>query len=108
MNDPERKMKRRKINPSLFFYEKMIQMKAASLTAVIKESPYIARMSFDLLYMYLTLEGRVRKTRRAFEKQLILAGMSKDDAERLSSCFEELKAGITNRLKSGIVRSHRP
>jgi hypothetical protein len=87
----------------------MIQMKAAStLTAVIKQSPYIARMSFDLLYMYLTLEGRVRKTRRAFEKQLILAGMSKDDAERLSSCFEELKAGITNSLKSGIVRSHRP
>jgi len=84
-------------------------MNAASmLTAVIKESPYIARMSFDLLYTYLTLGGRVRKTRRAFEKQLILAGMSKDDAERLSSCFEELKAGITSRMKSGIVRSHRP
>jgi hypothetical protein len=87
----------------------MIQMKAASmLTAVIKESPYIARMSFDLLYMYLTLEGRVRKTRQAFEKQLIMAGMSKDDAERLSCCFEELKAGITNSLKSGIVPIHRP
>jgi len=76
------------------------------LTAVIKESPYIARMSFDLLYTYLTLEGRVRKTRRAFEKQLILAGMSKNDAERLSSCFEKLKAGITDSLKSGIVRIH--
>jgi hypothetical protein len=84
-------------------------MSAASmLTAVIKESPYIARMSFDLLYMYLTLGGRVRKARRAFEKQLIMAGMSRDDAERLSSCFEELRAGITNMLKSGIVRINRP
>lgn len=108
MNDSERKMKRRKSNPSLFFYERMVQMNAASmLVAVIKQSPYLARMSFDFLYMYLTLEGRVRKTRRAFEKQLMLAGMSKNDAERLSSCFEELKAGITDSLKSGIVRVRR-
>jgi hypothetical protein len=61
-------------------------------------------MSFELFYMYLTLGNRVRKTRKAFEKQLLLAGMSKDDAERLSTCFEDLKNVVTGMLKQGIMR----
>jgi hypothetical protein len=82
-------------------------MSAASIVAaLIKESPYLARMSFDLLYMYLTLGSRVKKTRKAFEKQLVLAGMAKDDAIRLSSCFELLKSSITGMLKEGIVRGN--
>jgi hypothetical protein len=81
-------------------------MSAASVVrAVIKESPYLARMSFDLLYMYLTLGSRVKKTRRAFEKQLMLAGMAKDDAVRLSACFEQLKNGVTGMVREGIFRS---
>jgi len=76
---------------------------ASVFTALIKESPYLARMSFDLLYMYLTLGSRVKKTRRAFEKQLIQAGMAKDDAIRLSACFEELKDDITGVVKDGII-----
>jgi hypothetical protein len=80
-------------------------MSAASIvTAVIKDSPYLARMSFDLLYMYLTLGSRVKKTRKAFEEELVLAGMAKDDAVRLSSCYEQLKNSITSMLKQGIVR----
>ena len=75
------------------------------VTALIRESPYMARMSFDLLYMYLTLGSRVKKTRRAFEKQLMLAGMAKDDAMRLSACFEQLKNSITGMLKEEILRT---
>jgi len=77
-----------------------------TLTSLIKSSPYLARMSVNLLYMYLTLGSRVRKTRRAFEKQLVLAGMSENDARRLSACFEELKNSIANVLKQGIARSY--
>ena len=74
-------------------------MSAASLTAtVIKESPYLVRMLFDLLYTYLTLGSRVRRTRKAFEEQLILAGMSREEARRLSACFEELKNSVTSVL----------
>jgi hypothetical protein len=80
-------------------------MSAASMvTTVIKESPYLARMIFELLYMYLTLGSRVRKTRRAFEDQLLLGGMSKGDAKRLSTCFEDLKSSVTGVLKDGIIR----
>jgi hypothetical protein len=84
---------------------KVIDVSAAStVTAVIKKSPYLARMSFELLYVYLTLGSRVRKARRAFENQLLLAGMSKGDAKRLSTCFEDLKNNVTGVLKDGIAR----
>jgi hypothetical protein len=71
-------------------------------TAVIKSSPYLARMSLSLLWMYLTLGRKVSKTRKAFEKQLIQQGISKEDAKRLSACFEDLKDNITGMLKQGI------
>jgi len=64
-------------------------------------------MSLDLFWMYITLGHRVRKTRRAFEKQLVRGGMSKTDAKRLSACFEDLKNNITNMLKHGVTGSFR-
>ena len=81
-------------------------MSAGSVvSAVLKSSPYLARMSLDLFWMYLTLGHRVRKTRKAFEKQLIMEGMSKPDAKRLSACFEDLKNSVTGMLKQGVTGS---
>jgi len=76
---------------------------ASVVTAVIKSSPYLARMSLSLFWIYLTLGRRVSKTRKAFEKQLIQQGMSKEDAKRLSVCFEDLKNSFTDMLKQGII-----
>ena len=75
------------------------------ITTMIKSSPYLARLSLSLFWMYLTLRRRVHKTRKAFEKQLILQGMSKEDAKRLSACFEELKDNITGMLRQGMTGS---
>lgn len=70
---------------------------------VIKSFPHLVLMALSLLWMYLTLGRRVRKTRKAFEKQLIQQGMSKEDAKRLSACFEDLKNSFTDMLKQGII-----
>jgi hypothetical protein len=64
-------------------------------------------MSMDLFWMYITLGHRVRKTRKAFEKQLMMGGMSKVDAKRLSACFEDLRNNITSMLKQGITGNFR-
>jgi hypothetical protein len=61
----------------------------------------------DLFWMYITLGRRVQKTRKAFEKQLMMEGMSKADAKRLSTCFENLKNNITSMLKQGVTGSFR-
>jgi hypothetical protein len=73
------------------------------LATVFKSIPHLAIMALSLLWMYLTLGRRVRKTRKAFETQLIQQGMSKQDAQRLSACYEDLKDNITGMLKQGIT-----
>ena len=75
---------------------------ASTVTTVVKSTPYLAMMSFSLFWMYLTLGNRVRKTRKAFEAQLIQQGMSREDARRLSSCFEDLKNNISFAIRQGV------
>jgi hypothetical protein len=86
----------------------MTGMSAGSvMSTVLKSSPHLVRISLDLFWMYITLGSRVRKTRKAFERQLIREGMSKADAKRLSVCFEDLKNNITGMLKQGVTGSFR-
>ena len=75
---------------------------ATVIIEVIKSSPYLVHMSLSLGWMYLTLGKRVRKTRRAFEKELMKQGVSQETAERLSFCFEELRRNVTSMFKQGI------
>ena len=73
------------------------------LSTVFKSIPHLAIVVLNLLWVYVTLGRRVRKTRRAFEKQLMQQGMSKQDAQQLSTCYEDLKNNITGVLKQGIT-----
>jgi hypothetical protein len=57
----------------------------------------------SLLGLWLTLGWRVRRTRKAFEKELIKQGMTKENAERLSAQFSKLKDQITSSLRKGIA-----
>jgi hypothetical protein len=60
-------------------------MSASSIfVSILKSAPHLIRMTLSLSWTYLTLGWRVRKARKAFEKQLTLHGMSKTDAKRLS------------------------
>jgi len=69
------------------------------LVTFVRSLPSLIRLGASLLIIYLTLGWQVRKARKAFEKQLILQGMSKQDAERLSRTFVHLKNDIINMLK---------
>lgn len=71
------------------------------VVALVKSGPHLVRLMLNLGWMYVTLGWRVRSTRRAFERQLVLGGMSKDDAKRVSGCYEELKNGILYALRRG-------
>ena len=65
---------------------------ASIFVTVFRSIPHLAILFLSLLWMYLTLGIRVHKTRRAFEKQLMDQGMSKQDAQQLSVCFEDHSA----------------
>jgi hypothetical protein len=65
----------------------------------------LIQLLISLFVMWLTLGWKVRKTRKAFEKQLIRQGMTKRDAKRLSSQYSKLKNDVMNTLKGSIFRS---
>jgi hypothetical protein len=73
------------------------------MTAALKSTPHLARLSLSLSWTYFTLGWKVRRARRAFEKQLVAQGMSKKDAKELSEFLEDLKTSITATVKQGLT-----
>jgi hypothetical protein len=78
---------------------------APTAKMLVRATPHLAVMGVSLFWMYSTLGWRVRKTRKAFEKQLILEGMSRKDARKVSACFSELKNNLTSMLRRGVTSS---
>jgi len=72
------------------------------IVAIARSAPNLIRMLLSLSTTYLTLGYQVRKARNAFESQLLLQGMSKHDAERLSACYQELKENILAAIKKSL------
>ena len=76
-----------------------------TILSVLKSTPNLVRFSLSLSWTYFTLGWHVRKTRKAFEKQMIAQGMSKENAQQLSAFYDDLKDDITAAVKQGIVSS---
>lgn len=76
---------------------------AELMKSLIKLTPHLSILVLSLLWTYLTIGIKVRKTRRAFEKQLIKQGMSIEDAKRLSAGYQELKDNLSNAVKQSIL-----
>ena len=76
--------------------------RARTMLTILSVFPYIVRLLSSLFAAWLTLGWKVRKTRKAFEKELIKQGMSKGDARRISAQYTLLKNNIVRGLKSYI------
>ncbi|MEM3577277.1 MAG: hypothetical protein QXX51_02325 [Candidatus Bathyarchaeia archaeon] len=74
-------------------------MKIRSVISIIF---FISYILFSMLILWATLGWNVRKTRKAFEKQLIRQGMAKKDARKLSAQYSKLKNDLMNTLKRSI------
>jgi hypothetical protein len=66
---------------------------------------HLTRLSFILFVLWLTFGWNVRKARKAFEKQLILQGMTRENARRLSAQYSRLKNEIMSTLKRSAFRN---
>ncbi|MEM3458809.1 MAG: hypothetical protein QXN36_08000 [Candidatus Bathyarchaeia archaeon] len=77
-------------------------MKASSIAVSFL---YMIRLLTSLFFLWLTLGWKVRKARKAFEKQLIRQGMAKKDAKRLSAFYSKLKDNIMTTMKGSMFRN---
>ena len=62
----------------------------------------------SLLTAWLTLGWNVRKARKAFEAELRKEGIPKEDAERLSKHFADLKDQMMSTAKDAIRQGRKP
>jgi len=72
------------------------------ISAILVSAPQLTRFALSSLWTITTLGRQVRKARRAFEKQLMAEGMSKEDAKRISAFYEELKDSIVQMSMRGV------
>jgi hypothetical protein len=82
-------------------------LKTKTIISVLKSGYYILKTIGHLLTAWLTLGWKVRKARRSFEKQLINAGMPREDAEQLSMVYSELKDQLLSTVKGAIANSRK-
>jgi len=73
--------------------------KARTALTLLTASPYIVRLLCSLFAAWLTLGWKVRKARKAFEKELIKQGMSREGAKRLGAQYTILKDNLMSGLK---------
>jgi hypothetical protein len=78
-------------------------LRLRSLLAIFASTVYLV---VNLFFIWLTLGWKVRKARKAFEKQLIKEGMSKKDAEKLSAQYASLKDKVIETFKQQIFKAY--
>lgn len=75
------------------------------ITTIIHVSIRVIQLLANLFSIWITFGWKVRKTRKAFEKELIQQGIPKREAKRLSRSIKEAKEQIMSSLwKSAFSR----
>ena len=75
------------------------------ISSIISAGVSLIRLLLSLFVLWLTFGWKVRKTRRAFEKQLIRQGMAKRDAKKLSAQYSKMKKEIMDSLKGSLFKN---
>ncbi len=73
--------------------------KRSLLVVVLSGAAQLARLLAGLFVIWMTLDWKVWRAKRAFESELTKQGMSKDDAKRLSARYAALKDEAMNVFK---------
>jgi len=76
------------------------------ISTVIKSGLHVSRLGLNLGFIWLTLGWKVRKARKAFEKELVKGGMPKEDAKKLGEKYSSVKDEVMKQIW-GSVRGFR-
>ena len=76
--------------------------KTKTVLAILNVSAHVATLLCNLFVIWLTLDWKVRKARKMFEKELVDQGMLEEDAQRIGTQYVTLKDNIMREIKSYI------
>lgn len=68
------------------------------ILAIIKTGLHMVKLILNLAVIWLTLGWKVRKAKKAFEKELLKNGMPKKAAKRLAKKYSSVKDKVMKQL----------
>jgi len=67
-------------------------------STIIKGALYLSKTGVDMFFIWSTLGWKVRKARKAFEKELVKSGMPKETAKKLAKKYSSVKDEVMKQL----------
>ncbi len=68
------------------------------ISTITKVGLHLSKLIFDMFFIWLTLGWKVRKARKAFEKELVKSGMPKEAAKKLAKKYSSVKDEVMKQL----------
>jgi len=68
------------------------------ISTIIKAGLHLSTLILNLGVIWLTLGWKVRKARKAFEKELVKGGMPKEAAKKLGKKYSSVKDQVMKQL----------
>ena len=74
------------------------------ISTIIKSGGHLSKLVLNLVFIWLTLGWKVRKARKAFEKELVKGGMPKEAAKKLGKKYSSVKDEVMKQLWSSVKK----
>jgi len=68
------------------------------ISTIIKAGLHLSKLIFDMFFIWLALGWKVRKARKAFEKELVKSGMPMEAAKKLAKKYSSVKDEVMKQL----------
>ena len=77
------------------------------ISTIIRGGLYLSKLLLDMFPIWFTLGWKVRKARKALEKELVKSGMPKEAAEKLAKKYSSVKDKIMKQLWGSVGKLRR-
>ena len=77
------------------------------ISTVIKAGLHLSKLALSLGFIWLTLGWKVRKAKKAFEKELVKSGMPKEAARILAKKYSSVKDEVMKQLWGSVGKFRR-
>jgi hypothetical protein len=75
------------------------------LSTILSAGLHLSTLILNLIAIWLTLDWKVRKARKTFEKELVKGGMPEEAAKKLGKKYSSVKDQVMKQLWSSVRRS---
>ena len=81
--------------------------KTKTVLAILNVSAHVATLLCNLFVIWLTLDWKTRKAKKAFQKELVKSGMPKEVARILAKKYSSVKDEIMKQLWDSVGKFRR-